>query len=281
MRVRVAAVVSIVAVMIVAAIIASYFLERVEVPHTVVEPAAPVVVERPVVKPAVVFHVVDSGVVAPPPTAPRVEEVETPGVTALVAPGSAALRKLCQDAVDTCARQHRSWYPSPVVTELELVRKGAGSRVVAAHASVSKKQGPPAFINCISDALMGGEIADLALEAEAQMARCLPRSPKSGTVFPDGAKFRDVLKGCLPRLPESELTVEFMVLNDNGTLRNSDLQFIGFEPDAYARRCIEVGLEAKVSVLGGDAPVMTPRVSLSVSESGGKVSNSYSFSGPR
>ncbi|MGV3622489.1 MAG: hypothetical protein ACO1OB_16845 [Archangium sp.] len=284
MRPRVVAVVSLVGVLVAGALIASYFLERVEQPKTVVEPAPPVAEPpRPIVRlaPAVV---VDSGVVVereatPAPTPSR--EIESPAVTMLSAPTSQALRKLCQEAVDTCSQRHRAWYPSSLTTELELEREGSRSRVVAAHPANSRHQGPRTLLTCITDALKGAALGDLPLEADQAMVRCLPRVPKSDAAFADGARFRDVVKKCLPSVPDQKLTVEFEVVNDEGTLRNGALKFSGFEPDAWARRCIEVGLEASVAVSPDEAPTTTPRVSLSMSEGGSKVSSSYSFSTPR
>lgn len=281
---RVRAVLFVVGVLVAAALVASYLLERVEAPAPVVEPR---VVERaePPPPPAAPAPVAERAVEAPevavPDEAAKPTEAPTepPSVPFLVAQGSQALRAVCQDALDSCAARYPPWFSSSVATELELERSGTGSRIVRAHLG-AQKNGPPAFLNCVADALSGGELSDLALDADQQMVRCLPRAPKN-TAFPSATKFRDDLKRCLPRMPEGEVTARYDVVNDRGTLRTGDVTFEGLgEVDAYARRCLELGFEAKVSVSPNEVPRVLPSMTLTVSEGGRKVSNSVSFGAP-
>lgn len=282
MRMRVAAVVFLLAGLIIAALVSSYLLERVETPRAVPEPpvalvtpAPPPRIEAPqrtaATPDAAVAMISDAGR-TPAKEFPSADPVNVPFY---VGPGQASLQSACQDAVERCALKFPPWFASTLTTELELERRGAGSRIARAH---PQKNGPPAFLQCVAETLTDADLPSVPLENDQLMVRCAPRTSKTKTLFPSSAKFRDELERCLPKFPEGEATVKFSIVNDDGVIKTSAFTFSGLDDlDAYARKCLELGLETRVVASPGELPDALPNVTLSVSDGGKKTSNSFSF----
>lgn len=283
MRSRVA-IAALTVVLLVAAAVASYFLERVE-PQVTVEvapPVQPVVVATPppprVAPPPAVAVAVPE--VPEAPVVPSAVEEELPGpaqITHLAAASSTALRSACRKAVDACAERFPPWFSTSVTIDLDLEQHGEGSRIARAY-TAAKSNGPASFVSCVGDALSNSDVPDLPIESAQMMVRCLPYTPQR-TVFPSAHRVRDLLAKCLPTLPESdEVSVSFDVVNEGNVLKTGPLTLSGTgDVDAYARRCLELGLETRVPVSAGEAPVALPHIRLTATRRGGKYGSEFSY----
>lgn len=179
--------------------------------------------------------------------------------------------------MDSCAERFPPWFSAAVTIDLDLEKHGAGSRIARAHAD-SKNNGPVQYFVCVSDTLSNSDVPDLPIDAAQMMVRCMPYAP-ARAVFPSAHRVRDLLAKCLPTLPESdEVSVSFDVVNEGNVLKTGPLTLSGTgDVDAYARRCLELGLETRVPVSAGEAPVALPHIRLTATRRGGKYGSEFSY----
>lgn len=206
---------------------------------------------------------------APAPSRPRLPAVAPgpPTPTAASAPALSTpepelgaplvfnrqLNAACEAAITRCQTEAPVWLKGDLdpLKHLRLARTASGVEVQG----LARKGVRTALERCAERALAGTRVEGVALNAPMADYDCRLELGPPTTRLPSTGQVKELLNKCLPGGIKGELTVGYAAAPSAGAVAIDGVEVTGSEPlDAYAQRCIQLGLERRIPFGADEGP---------------------------